>query len=102
MSASSDQEVITDKTSSKTLSKKSTTDIIEIDIDKLSDTQKLVLLSVPIVFLVQLFYLFNLKFFSDFFKGMIAGDYVLLPDYVKNFIVIFIPYLILIFVFFSL
>ena len=102
MSASTEPEQSPDKSSPEPAPKHETTDVIEIDIENLSDTQKFVLLSVPVVFVVQLFFLLNLKVFTDFFKGMIVGDYVLIPDYVKNFIVIFTPYLLLVFVFFAL
>ncbi len=77
--------------------------LVEIDLNNLTDTQKLVLVSIPIALVVQIIYLFNMHLITDFFKGMIVGiSYKPIADYVTSFLSTFVPYLVVIFLFFAL
>lgn len=73
------------------------TQIIEIDLANLSDIQKRSLLSVLGTFAAIIVYLLELGIFTGFMKNFIPSDYQILTDFVTNFIITFIPYLIVIF-----
>lgn len=103
MSESTEQSAILESSQTKNNASIPEQPIVEIDLGNLTDTQKIVLVSVPVVLVIQLFYLFNMNLLTDFFKGIITGaSYKPIADYVKDFVTTFVPYLGVIFLFFAL
>lgn len=75
---------------------------IEIDLQNVSDTQKIAIISILVTFVIQIIYLFNMHILTDFFKGMISvASYKPIGDYVSNFISAFVPYLVVVFLCFA-
>ena len=72
-------------------------EIVEIDLGKLSETQKLTLASVLGSFILQLIYLLNLGFVTDLFKNFIPSAYKDLTNYVRDFLMTFVVYFVVLF-----
>ena len=75
--------------------------VVEIEIKTLTDKQKISIISIVLVLVLQILYLLNLNIFTNFFKGMISGNYQPLADYAGAFLKTFIPYALILFVFFA-
>ena len=97
MSDSPSQAASSDNGQEKTENEK----IVEIDLGNLTDTQKLSLIMVLVAFVVQLIYLLNPNIISGILRPMITQQYQAIADYVTSFINTFVPYLVLVFIFFA-
>lgn len=102
MSESPEQSAATPSVPAKGPSSTPEPTTIDIDLNNITGTQKIVLLSILLTYVIQIIYLFNMNIVTDLFKGMITvNSFKPIGDYVNNFVSTFVPYLAVIFLCFA-